>query len=57
MLSAHWRAISRYLEDNDPSELAKFEGKRFKGMELETRPDAIDELYNRGELDDFYADE
>jgi hypothetical protein len=51
VVGAHWRAVGTYLETGDPRWLAPFEGEVVAGAyELETDPDAIDELADRDEL-------
>jgi hypothetical protein len=52
----HWDAIGVYLDTGNDSALRALEGKRVAGIWLETDPDAIEEWWNRGELqpDDIY---
>jgi hypothetical protein len=45
------RELRHYFATGDSSELQRFEGRTIGGLELETRVDELDELYDRGELD------
>lgn len=59
LIGAHHQAIKQYLgpEGGDPSVLEQFRGKRLAGVELETDPDRIEEIWRRGQLDflEIYA--
>jgi hypothetical protein len=50
---AHHRALSRFAgpDGGDPAILKPFVGKRVAGVELLTDPDAIERLFDAGELD------
>lgn len=55
LVSAQAHAVQRYLQGDDPDGegLERFEGRRVAGVELETDRDRLDELFRRGEFDDF----
>ncbi len=58
-IGAHHNAIGRFLSPGggDPAVLAPFQGKHVGGVELETDPGAIVELWRQGELNylEIYA--
>lgn len=56
-VSAHWNAVSRFLETGDVRLLAKFEGRTVAGHVLETDPDVLEEIALSGGLqfEDIYA--
>jgi hypothetical protein len=47
----HWDAVRVYLTTGDAGSLEPFRGVTVSGVELETDPDAIDELARRGVFD------
>jgi hypothetical protein len=52
----YWNAVRHYLTTGDEAPLEPFRGVRVGGVELQTDPDAIDELARRGEVsfEDLY---
>jgi len=56
-VSAHWQAVTRFLETGDQNALAPFRDKSVAGHRLETDPDVLERLALSGPLqfEDIYA--
>lgn len=50
LVGEYWNAVRRYLATGDEAPLARFRGARVGGVELQTEPEAIEELARRGEV-------
>jgi len=50
-VAEHANAVRIYLATGDTTGLERFKGARVAGVELETDPDALDEMGRSGELD------
>jgi hypothetical protein len=63
LAAQHWNAVERYMRTGERHDYTRtsdgkrvrgldyFEGKQINGVELETNPGEIEDMYLRGDLD------